>query len=126
MIMAKSGQKSFEEDNSNVEDSVLLQTSIEEKHKTAHKAIAGAKSKSDDLDVLAVDDLMKKYDQQEKVEKQNQEFVKVLKSDEKIRKFFLENYNPGSDPADDERYISFEFSKYSEQGWSEDGNPLDK
>lgn len=125
MIMAKSGQKSFDNEN-NIEDNVLLQTGIEEKHKTAHKAAAGIKTKSDDLDVLAVDDLMKKYDQQEKVEKQNQEFVKVLKSDEKIRKFFLENYNPGTDNADDERYISFVFSKYSEQGWSEDGQPLDK
>jgi hypothetical protein len=30
------------------------------------------------------------------------------------------------DQADDERFISYEFSKYSEQGWSEDGKPLDK
>lgn len=69
---------------------------------------------------------MKKYDENEKKEKQNQEFVKVLSNDEKIRNFFLQNYNPGSDQADDERYISYVFSKYSEQGWSEDGKPLDK
>lgn len=50
----------------------------------------------------------------------------MLKSDEKIRKFFLENYNPGTDKADDDRFISFEFTKYCEQGWSEDGKPLDK
>lgn len=75
---------------------------------------------------MAVDDLMKKYDDKEKIEQQNQDFVKVLKSDEKIQKFFLENYNPGSDPADDEKFISFEFSNYSEQGWSEDGQPMDK
>jgi hypothetical protein len=32
----------------------------------------------DDIDVAAVDDIMKKYDQNEKVEKQNEEFVSVL------------------------------------------------
>lgn len=69
---------------------------------------------------------MKKYDDNEKVEKSNQEFVKVLTNDEKIRNFFLQNYNPGADPADDEKYVSYVFSKYSEQGWSEDGKPLDK
>ena len=69
---------------------------------------------------------MKKYDENEKVEKQNQEFVKVLNNDDKIRNFFLQNYNPGADAADDEKYISYVFSKYSEQGWSEDGKPLDK
>jgi len=71
MIMAKSGSKSFDDANSNIEDNVLLQTGIEEKHKTAHKAEASSKIKSDDLDVMAVDDLMKKYDEKEKVEKQN-------------------------------------------------------
>lgn len=126
MIMAKSGSKSFDDSNNNPDDNVLLQTGIEEKHRSAHRATMELKQKSDDLDVMAVDDLMRKYDEKEKVEKQNQDFVKVLKSDEKIQKFFLENYNPGADQADDEKFISFEFSKYSEQGWSEDGNPLDK
>lgn len=69
---------------------------------------------------------MKKYDENEKVEKSNEEFVKVLSEDEKIRTFFLQNYNPGADQADDEKYISYVFSKYSEQGWSDDGKPLDK
>jgi len=32
----------------------------------------------DDIDVAAVDDIMKKYDQTEKVEKQNEEFISVL------------------------------------------------
>ena len=69
---------------------------------------------------------MRQYDEKEKVEKQNQDFVKVLNKDEKIRSFFLQNYNPGIDASDDERFISYEFSKYSEQGWSDDGKPLDK
>lgn len=99
---------------------------MEEKHKSAHKAAANQRQKSDDVDLSGVDDLMKKYDENEKVEKQNQDFVKVLGSDEKIRTFFLQNYNPGADAADDEKYISYVFSKYSEQGWSEDGKPLDK
>ena len=126
--MAKSGSKSFDDANNNPDDNVLLQTGIEEKHRSAHRAASELKqkSKSDDLDVMAVDDLMKKYDEKEKIEKQNQDFVKVLKSDDKLQKFFLENYNPGADPADDEKYISFEFSTYSEQGWSEDGQQLDK
>ena len=85
-----------------------------------------SKQGSDDFDVSGVDDLMRKYDENEKKEKQNQEFVTVLSKDEKIRSFFLQNYNPGIDAADDERFISYEFSKYSEQGWSEDGKPLEK
>ena len=99
---------------------------MEEKHRSAHKALAGSKQKQEDLDVAAVDDLMKKYDENEKEEKQNQEFVKVLNKDEKIRNFFLQNYNPGADSADDEKYVSYVFSKYSEMGWSEEGKPLDK
>uniref|UniRef100_A0A7S3CKD3 Uncharacterized protein n=1 Tax=Strombidium rassoulzadegani TaxID=1082188 RepID=A0A7S3CKD3_9SPIT len=69
---------------------------------------------------------MKKYDQKEKAEKQNEEFVKVLKKDDKLLNFFIENYQPGADQADDEKYISYEFSKFSEQGWSDDGQPLGK
>ena len=52
--------------------------------------------------------------------------MKVLKKDDKLLKFFIENYQPGVDANDDEKYISFEFSKFSEQGWSNDGKPLDK
>ena len=99
---------------------------MEEKHRSAHKALAGSKQKQEDLDVAAVDDLMKKYDENEKEEKQNQEFVTVLNKDEKIRNFFLQNYNPGADSADDEKYVSYVFSKYSEMGCSEEGKPLDK
>ena len=46
--------------------------------------------------------------------------MKVLKKDDKLLKFFIENYQPGVDANDDEKYISFEFSKFSEQGWSND------
>ena len=28
--------------------------------------------------------------------------------------FFVENYNPFADKADDEKFVSYEFSKYSE------------
>ena len=28
--------------------------------------------------------------------------------------FFVENYNPGVDIADDEKFVSYEFSKFSE------------
>ena len=73
-----------------------------------------------------VDDLMKKYDTEEKNTKQNEDFVKVLKKDDKLLNFFIENYQPGADASDDEKYISYEFSKFSEQGWSEDGKPLEK
>ena len=40
----------------------------------------------------AVDDLMKKYDTEEKNTKQNEDFVKVLKKDDKLLNFFIENY----------------------------------
>ena len=50
----------------------------------------------------------------------------MLKKDEKLLHFFIENYQPGADLADDEKYLSYEFSKFSEQGWSDDGKPLDK
>lgn len=73
MIMAKSKSGSFDDELGNQggpeEDSVLLQTDVEEKHKTAHKAESELKQKTDDLDVMAVDDLMRKYDEKEKVEK---------------------------------------------------------
>ena len=49
----------------------------------------------DDIDVAAVDDIMKKYDQTEKVEQQNEEFISVLKKDDKLKSFFLDNYTPG-------------------------------
>ena len=39
-----------------------------------------------------VDDLMKKYDTEEKNTKQNEDFVKVLKKDDKLLNFFIENY----------------------------------
>jgi hypothetical protein len=49
-----------------------------------------------------------------------------LKSDTKLKNFFIQNYTPGADTADDEKFISFEFSKFSEPGWGEDGQPLNK
>ena len=67
MIMAKSGSKSFDDSNNNPDDNVLLQTGIEEKHRSAHRATMELKQKSDDLDVMAVDDLMRKYDEKEKL-----------------------------------------------------------
>ena len=51
----------------------------------------------DDGNLSAVDDLMKYYDIKEKAEKQNEEFVKVLKKDDKLLNFFIENYQPGAD-----------------------------
>lgn len=80
----------------------------------------------DDIDVAAVDDIMKKYDQNEKVEKQNEEFVSVLQKDDKLKSFFLDNYTPGYNEQDDQKFVSYTFSKYSEQGWGEDGQPLEK
>ena len=80
----------------------------------------------DDFDMAAVDDIMKKYDLQEKNQKQNEDFVQVLKKDEKLLNFFIENYQPGTNQIDDEKYVSYEFSKFSEQGWSDDGKQLDK
>ena len=79
----------------------------------------------DDGNLSAVDDLMKQYDIKEKAEKQNEEFVKVLKKDDKLLNFFIENYQPGADQQDDEKFISYEFSKFSEKGWSDDGKELD-
>ena len=80
----------------------------------------------DDLDIAAVDDLMSKYDTQEKDQKQNEEFVNLLQKDEKLRRFFEDNYQPGADATDDEKFVSFEFSKFSEEGWSDNGKPLGK
>ena len=68
----------------------------------------------DDQDVAAVDDIMKKYDQKEKIENDNEEFINVLKKDEKLRNFFVENYTPGFNEADDNKFVSYEFSKFSE------------
>ena len=73
-----------------------------------------------------VDDIMKAYDTKEKATTENEDFVKVLKKDDKLLNFFIENYQPGADASDDEKYISYEFSKFSEQAWSEDGKQLDK
>ena len=66
MIMAKNGNTASEEIPS--EDNVLLQLSTEEKHKIGHKAATSQKSRSDDFDAGNVDDLMKQYDEKEKVE----------------------------------------------------------
>ena len=73
-----------------------------------------------------VEDLMAKYDSTEKTEKADEEFIKVLKTDDKLLNFFVENYNPGADKQDDRKFVTFEFSKFSEQGWSQDGKPLEK
>ena len=48
-----------------------------------------------------------------------------MKKDDKLLNFFIENYQPGADQQDDEKFLSYEFSKYSEKGWSEDGKELD-
>ena len=53
---------------------------------------------------------MKRYDETEKKEKQDEEFVKVLQKDEKLKNFFISNYSPGTDAADDEKFISYAFS----------------
>ena len=61
---------------------------------------------------------MDKYDKQDDNEKQNQQFVNLLQNDNKLRQFFEDNYAPGADSADDEKFISYVFSQYAEQGWS--------
>lgn len=81
----------------------------------------GKNKQKDDTDIAAVDDLMKKYDHQENIEKQNEEFVTTMKQDDKLRSFFVENYTPGFNDQDDQKFISYEFSKFSEDGWGEDG-----
>ena len=101
-------------DNNEIEDDVLLQLNSHSKNKLIIHSI-------DESDVAAVDDIMKKYDETEKAEKQNEDFVKVLKGNDKLLSFFIENYSPGQDLADDEKFISYEFSKFSELGWGEDG-----
>ena len=73
-----------------------------------------------------VDDIMDKYDSNEKKKQADEEFINVLKTDDKLLNFFVENYNPGADKMDDEKFVSYEFSKFSEQGWSEVGKPLEK
>tara|TARA_B110001450_G_C17476701_1_gene422487 strand:- start:364 stop:537 length:174 start_codon:yes stop_codon:yes gene_type:complete len=57
---------------------------------------------------------MEDYDKKEQKQKQDEEFINVLKTDDKMLNFFVENYNPFADKADDEKFISYEFSKYSE------------
>ena len=69
---------------------------------------------------------MKRYDDKENKIKKNEEFVKVLKKDDRVGNFFVQDYTPGTDKQDDEKFISYEFSKFSEPGWREDGKPLDK
>ena len=61
---------------------------------------------------------MAKYDKQEKRQEANEEFIDVLKTDDKLLNFFVQNYNPGNDPNDDEKFVSYEFSKFSEKAWS--------
>ena len=106
-------------DENAIDDEELLQTNSISQGKLITKSL-------DDTDIAAVDDIMKKYDETEKAEKQNEDFVKVLKGNDKLLSFFIENYSPGQDQADDEKFISYEFSKFSEQGWGDDGKPLDK
>ena len=48
-----------------------------------------------------------------------------MKKDDKLLNFFIENYQPGADTQDDEKFISYEFSKYSEKGWTDDGKEMD-
>ena len=31
------------------------------------------------------------------------------------------NYIPGADQADDDKYLAYEWGKYAEQGWSDEG-----
>jgi hypothetical protein len=50
----------------------------------------------------------------------------LLKTDDKLLSYFIANYNPGTDPVDDEKFLAYEFGKYSEMGWSQDGKPLNK
>ena len=115
MMMAKKNKKHSEAPS----DLSLAQLDQESSESEQEKT-------KDEEDVAAVDDLMKKYDQVEKTQNENEEFVNVLKKDEKLLNFFVENYSPGNDYNDDQKYISYVFSKYSEQGWSEDGKPLGK
>lgn len=86
MMMSKKNKKQSEEPS----DLMLAQLAQE-----------SSESERDEEDVAAVDDLMKKYDQTEKIEKDNEEFVNVLKKDEKLLNFFVENYSPGTDYNDD-------------------------
>ncbi len=74
----------------------------------------------------SVDSLMEDYDKKEVKQKQDEEFINVLKTDDKMLNFFVENYAPFADKADDEKFISYEFSKFSEQGWTEEGQEMNK
>ena len=77
-------------------------------------------------DISDVDDIMDKYDSTETKIKSNTDFITLLKNDDTILNYFIANYNPGANPNDDEKFLAYEFGKYSEMGWSEDGKPLDK
>ena len=93
---------------------------------TIHSNHKNKNEQKDDFDMSNVDSLMEDYDKKEKKQQQDEEFINVLKSDDKMLNFFVENYNPFADKADDEKFISYEFSKYSEQGWTEDGQKMNK
>ena len=73
-----------------------------------------------------LNDLMDKYDSDEKKKQSNEDFIELLKTDDKVLTFFIQNYSPGLDASDDDKFLAYEFSKYSEPGWSEDGKPLNK
>ena len=104
-------------------DNMLLQMN----HKShIHSVSDESEQNIDEFDMGNVDDIMAKYESDEKKQKADEEFIKVLKTDDKLLNFFVENYNPGADKMDDEKFVTYEFSKFSEQGWSEDGKPLDK
>ena len=75
-------------DENAIDDEELLQTNSISQGKLITKSL-------DDTDIAAVDDIMKKYDETEKAEKQNEDFVKVLKGNDKLLSFFIENYSPG-------------------------------
>jgi hypothetical protein len=40
---------------------------------------------------------MKRYDDKENKIKKNEEFVKVLKKDDRVGNFFVQDYTPGTD-----------------------------
>jgi len=68
---------------SSLTDDQLVQMDIGSEENIFEDTKLQAKSRTrmtikDDIDVAAVDDIMKKYDQTEKVEKQNEEFISVL------------------------------------------------
>ena len=79
-----------------------------------------------DVDLDGVNDLMEKYDTNEKKEQSNEDFIDLLKTDDKVLTFFIQNYAPGVDASDDDKFLAYEFSKYSEPGWTDDGKPTNR